>query len=152
MSAPTPQTTITTQMHEQLITRLAQADLPPTDVARDLGLTLEQLASWAAARGNTAILECLARLADIRAELLLSQYRANAAVQLIQIAAAQEPSELSRKACVDLLAARLDAFKSLDPQAVPASADQRAAAPSEDAILGALERLARQSDDGVDRA
>ena len=52
MSAPTPQTTITTQMHEQLITRLAQADLPPTDVARELGLTLEQLASWAAARGN----------------------------------------------------------------------------------------------------
>ena len=73
-------------------------------------------------------------------------------MQLIQIAAAQEPSELSRKASVDLLAARLDAFKSLDPQAVPASADQRAAAPSEDAILGALERLARQSDDGVDRA
>jgi hypothetical protein len=96
----------------RLIEAFAQSDQAVPEVAAALGLTLPQLAAWAAEPGTLATLERLARLADVRAQIMVSRFRANAAIRLIQIAAGEDASELSRKACVDLLTVDLNAFAS----------------------------------------
>ena len=45
----------------------------------------------------------LARLAELRAQMLLARYRGGAVARLINTATSDEPSDLSRKAAVDLL-------------------------------------------------
>ena len=96
---------------QKFINKMAEAEMTPSELAMVLGLSLEQVAELATRPSMVKTLQGLARLADIRAQLLLSRYRANAALQLINIASAKEPTELSRKACVDLLKMDLEAFK-----------------------------------------
>jgi hypothetical protein len=85
----------------------------------------------------------LSQLADLRAQMLLSKYRAGAAAGLIAIAGSEEPTELSRKACVDLLKLDLGLFSTgFEPIAAPTSS-----APSEQAILDALEAIGADADD-----
>ena len=129
--------------HDRLIAQFAQADRTVTDIAQELGLDLSQLAAWVGDPATLSTLERLARLADIHAQMVVSRYRANAAAQLIQIATAKEPSELSRKACVDLLAVNLNAFDRApaDDASRPTTASPR----GEAAIRRALEQLGRDS-------
>lgn len=128
---------------DRLISRVVEADRTPAALAAELGLSLPALAAWAADPATLAVLESLARLADIRTQMLVSQFRANAAIQLIQIASASEPTELSRKACVDLLSADLDAFEPGKHEECLPSRGRQPSAPSEAAILRALEQLGR---------
>lgn len=122
----------------QIIEKLAEAESSPTEIAAEVEVDLSELVAIASVDANLEMLRQLARLSDVRAQMLLSKYRANAAVQLIAIASAEEPTELSRKACVDLLKADLDAFGEVSSSvAQPVNPP----APNEASILRALESL-----------
>jgi hypothetical protein len=129
--------------HDGLISRMVDADCSPAELAAELGLTLADLAAWASDAHNIRALEILARLADIRAQLVVSKYRANAAAQLIQIATASNQSDLSRKACVDLLEADLGAFEF--PQSEVSHSDHDTAVVEPDDVLATLERIGREA-------
>lgn len=133
---------------KQVIAKLVQADCTPAELAADLGLNLVQFSRLCARPDILKALAALAHLADVRAQMLLSNFRANAAIQLIQIASAREQTELSRKACVDLLTTNLNVFV---PHNAGVVALQRAqagppTAPTERAILRALEKLGEEGD------
>ena len=131
-------------MNDRLVEAIAEAKTTPIELARQLGLSLSELARWSAQPEHAKVIEALARLSDLRAQMLLSQYRANAAVQLIGIASSSDPTELSRKACVDLLNANMNVFD-------PALAGSRHAPPDApqridpQKILDALESLGRET-------
>ena len=72
--------------------------------------------------------------------MLVSEYRASAAIRLIEIATDSEGGEVSRKACVDLLRADLGVFEKTQ-----SSEDQLPAQPSEEAILNALQKLGEET-------
>ncbi len=127
---------------EQLLEQLVQGKLAPAQLTEQLGLTLTELAKWASQPKNANILENLARLADVRTQMLVSEYRATAAIRLIEIATDSEGGEVSRKACVDLLRADLGVFKQTPTQT---NEDQSPAQPSEEAILNALQKLGEET-------
>src|SRR5262245_44963543 len=107
MTTRIAQTNVGKVKSNRLIGSLVQADRSPAQLAQELGLTLRQLAKWAADSDNTSVLRHLAALADIRAQMLLSHCRANVAARLVEIAMDKQPTELARKACVDVLRANL---------------------------------------------
>ena len=125
-----------------LLSRLVRADLTIDELADSFDLSLADLADWIERPGRRELLERLIRLSDLRAQLLLSRYRANAALQLIAIASSEKPTEISRKACVDLIKADLQPVELGEPKT---DASEPPAAPSEEAILNALQQL---GDDG----
>ncbi len=127
---------------EQLIEQMLKGERAPAEIATEVGISLAELSDWARDDTNARTLEGLARLADLRAQMLLSEYRAAAAVRLIEIATDKEQVESSRKACVDLLRADLGVFKPSDI----ANRDTPPPAPDERAILDALERLGREEE------
>ncbi len=127
-------------MTEFLVEQLLEGTLRPAEIAAQVGMSLAELAAWAADPANARTLEGLARLADTRAQMLLSGYRAAAAVRLIEIATDKEKGELSRKACVDLLRADLAVF---GPPSM-GNSNTPPPAPDEHAILEALERLGQE--------
>ncbi len=127
-------------MTEFLVEQLLEGTLRPAEIAAQVDLSLAELAAWAADPANARTLEALAKLADTRAQMLLSGYRAAAAVRLIEIATDKEKGELSRKACVDLLRADLGVF---GPPSTGGS-NMPPSAPDEHAILEALERLGEE--------
>ncbi len=130
----------TNAMTEFLVEQLLEGTLRPAEIAAQVGLSLAELAAWAADPANARTLEGLARLADTRAQMLLSGYRAAAAVRLIEIATDKEKGELSRKACVDLLRADLGVFGPPSTR----SSNTPPPAPDEHTILEALERLGEE--------
>lgn len=123
-------------IREVIAVSMAEGELPPRELAEHVGLSLSELAEWANDPASVRMLSSIAFLADVRAQMVVARYRANAAAQLIAIATSKEPSELSRKACVDLLNMNLNVF--LPPDA---KAKESPAPPSEKAILDALEKL-----------
>jgi len=128
-------------MRQQIIEKIVEAKRSPAEIAADLNLDLHEIASLARHEGTMKTLEGVARLADVRAQMLLSKYRANVAMHLLAIASAEEPTELSRKACVDMLKTDLDVFARHDDGSSSADASAAPAAPDEKAILQALERI-----------
>lgn len=144
MSKPRKRRVIGKVLHQGLIKRMFDADCSPADLAAELGLTLADLAQWASDPRNLAALESLARLADIRAQMVVSRYRAHAAGQLIQIGTSSTQSDLARKACVDLLNADLHPFA--PPSSIDSSASSNALkAEDPNAIAAALERLGQSA-------
>ena len=129
------------KLTEQLLDNLVHGKLAPAQLAEQLGLSLSELSAWASEPKNANTLENLARLADVRTQMLVSEYRASAAIRLIEIATDSKGGEISRKACVDLLRADLDAFKQSPTQT---NEDQTPAQPSEQAILNALQELGEE--------
>ena len=132
-------------MRQQIIEKIVEAKLSPAEIAANLEIDLHEIASLARHEATMQTLEGLARLEDVRTQMLLSRYRANVAMHLLAIASAKEPTELSRKACVDLLKTDLDVFarqaegggsSSTDASTVPA-------VPDEKAILQALEHIGK---------
>jgi hypothetical protein len=129
-------------MRQQIIERIAGGEKSPAAIAADLNLDLNDLASLARHEATMQTLEGLARLQDVRAQMLLSKYRANVAMHLLAIASAKEPTELSRKACVDMLKTDLDVFARQGDDGGSSSSDASTpAVPDEKAILQALERI-----------
>ncbi len=141
MSAPRRPRRKCNAFDEHVIARIVEADLSPAELARELKMSLLELSQWATQPSIVRVLEALARLSDVRTQMVLSQYRANAAIRLIEIALAKEPTEASRRACVDLLRADLEVF---EQTCQPTGESQEAAPPSEETILAALERLGEQ--------
>ncbi len=125
---------------QQLLERLFEGQLAPAELARQMGIGLDDLARWAAEPNNASTLSSLARLADLRAQMLLSSYRANAAIRLIEIASTGETSEIARKACVDLLQANLGVFAEHDDE----SAAEQQPVVSEEAIRAMFAELGEE--------
>lgn len=126
----------------EVLKNLINAKLAPAKIAKKLGISLYKLASVTSQPRHVFVLENLARLADVRAQMLVSEYRASAAVRLIEIATDSEGGETSRKACVDLLRADLGVFEKAptSPQE-----EKKNAPPSEQAILDALQKLGEEA-------
>lgn len=118
-----------------LIERLVRADLTMTDLAQEQGLSLEELAAWVSKPVTIEILQGLIRLSNLRTQMLLSQFRADAAIQLLGIASTEKATEITRKACVDLIKADLKVFEMKE------SAKGTPPVPSEKTILKALEAM-----------
>lgn len=131
-----------TALSEQLLEQLVQGKLSPAQLAEQLDLSLTDLAKWASQPKHSRVLESLARLADVRAQMLVSEYRASAAIRLIEIATDSEGGETSRKACVDLLRADLGVFHQAQNQS---DEDQPASQLSEEAILNAFQKLGEET-------
>lgn len=90
----------------QLLADLTSGALTAGRVAARSGMTLRELAQWAAAPQNAGALDALRALADARSALVIGAARAKAARSLLRIAADREHPETARKACVDLLSVR----------------------------------------------
>lgn len=135
-----------------ILDHVLEADLTPMQIAQKLGVSMADLADWIADPRNVRIVQGYVRLADLRAQILVSTYRAAATIRLINIAGDTESPELSRRASIDLLRAELPAIglKSLD-DADSAGLTSSARAPSEAAILRTLEELGKL-DDANDQA
>ena len=143
MSKPRKKTVLGRVRSDSLIKRMVEADCTPAELAEELGISLSELAAWAADGRNLGAVEQLARLADIRAQMVVSNYRATAAAQLIRIAASSTESDLARKACVDLLDADLNAFDPERQRAADAQDDSNRAAA--DDVLATLEKIGQQA-------
>ncbi len=140
MTEPKSKRRSTIALNEQLLEHLVQGNLAPAQLAEQLDLTLTELAKWVSQPKNANILENLAKLADVRTQMLVSEYRASAAIRLIEIATDSEGGETSRKACVDLLRSDLGVFDKT--QSIE---DQSTTQPSEEAILNALQKLGEEN-------
>ncbi len=127
---------------EPLLEQVVAGERNAIELAEHNGWSLVQIARWMTHPGNRAVLSQLAALEDARAHLLLSRYRATAAIQLAAIACSAEPNETSRKACTDLLQLGLD----ITPGTPGGSSDAPSSmptgsVPSPEAILATLESL-----------
>jgi hypothetical protein len=128
---------------KRLVELLVEADRTPDELAEALGLSLGELSEIAQREGIVDTVRVLAQLSDVRAQMLLSRFRAHAAMQLAQIATTEEPTELTRKACVDLLKADLHAFAGDDS---PSATGGDAPAPlGEEVLVAILERLGQEA-------
>ena len=124
---------------DRLVRILVDGERTPAEISADLGLPLRRLSTFGHDEGANGVLAGLSRIADVRAQMLLSNYRANAVLKLISLASTEKPTETSRKACVDLLRADLNVFRKQTHEST--GKDAAPPPPSEKAILEALERL-----------
>ena len=140
----------------RLLERLMEGDLGVGDLARELQVTLRDLGQWMIDASNAEIVAGLLRLAEARAAMLVSRYRALAAAVLAQIIhheqAQSQSSDLLRKACVDMLRVEIAAADPARTERHTERARRRGTgvgdeiehgphAPSEEAILRALQRI-----------
>ncbi|TVQ53437.1 MAG: hypothetical protein EA377_07950 [Phycisphaerales bacterium] len=135
---------VSARLRRELIEQLAEGRLTPIELARQNRIALEAIAQWAARPEQYETLAGLVRLADTRAQMIVSEYRANAAAKLIEIATRDDGGEVARKACVDLLRTNLNILP-----IEPADREEHRSgprAPSEQAIRAALEELGRRDE------
>lgn len=111
-------------MTDELLADLVTAVATPGALASKRGLTLRDLARWAADPENRATLDALRSLADAQAGLVISRARGQAARRLLLIARNKEAPETARKACVDLLGLQSPDGGASDADAPGASAWQ----------------------------
>jgi len=114
-------------------------------VARDLGLSLVDLAAWARAPAGAAAIASLRRLADHRAALALSRARTDAAKALLRLARDRDAKETARKACVDLLRLTPDEPAPTSPPPT-GFADEELTPEEADAWREALEHIGRRTE------
>src|SRR5882724_4457947 len=67
------------RLDQAIIARLAEGSATPAQLAAELDIPLGRLAEWCAKPVNLRIMASLARLADVRAQMIVSTFRANAA-------------------------------------------------------------------------
>jgi len=134
---------ISPRFNQDAIERIMAAEITPAQLADEMGMTLTELIAWSTQPDIVKLLRGALRLSDLRVQMLLCKFRTNAALHLISIASTEKPSELSRKACVDLLRTELNVQLADDEQGDEATA--RTPTPSEEKILKALEQLGEQS-------
>lgn len=132
---------LTPRALDRLIDRLAAGEDAPGTIATDMRLSLRQLAQLTSAPETLRVLEQLARLSDLRTQMIVNRYRANAAVHLANLVATEDNSEIARKACVDLLKADVAPFGARQTDALVVEEASAPAEPSIDAIRDALEAL-----------
>jgi len=136
--------TISRALSERLMTLLAEGNHSAVDLAQANDLSLLTLAKWAAQPEHVELLSGLVRLSNVRAQIVLSQYRTSAAAKLIEHAMHGESGEISRKACVDLLKIDLPIFR--DERDAPTTPHDGAKPPSHAAIRRAFRELADRTE------
>lgn len=156
-SSPTKATA--TDVGERVLLQLVQGHASLPQLAGTLGMTLRELACWAMESQNWRTLAALSRLGDLQTHMIVGRFRITAAVHLLGMASGKDSTELARRACADLLEARLDSPTTHDDQARrgggsrspagggwPAGILPNISAPTEREILAALEELGREED------
>ncbi|MEM7228430.1 MAG: hypothetical protein AAF432_06410 [Planctomycetota bacterium] len=113
-------------LRETIVERMLDGRQSPTELAVELGLDLEQLAEQVAQPTVRRTFTQMVWLSEIRAQLLVSSYRAMAAARLATLASATEATELARRSCVDLLKLDLTAFE-MPAESEPVGIDEEAA-------------------------
>lgn len=98
----------TTDFSERVLTHLVQGHASLPQLAGTLGLTLRELASWVMESQNWQTLAALSRLGDLQTHMIVGRFRITAAIHLLGMAGGKDSTELARRACADLLEARLD--------------------------------------------
>lgn len=93
----------------RVIELMMDGRLDPVEMAGELGMSLEEMAEAGTDSRSVRVLLKLAGLADLRALIVVSRFRMEAAARLVQMATEGDATELARKACVDLLRLDLDA-------------------------------------------
>jgi hypothetical protein len=139
MTTSTPPRPLGRNTVNRLVGMLVDGERTPAEISEETGLPLTRLSTFGHDDRANTLLAGLSRIADVRAQMILSNYRAHAVLKLIALASTEKPSETSRKACVDLLKADLDVFAKRAGD-TPAPADEPPKM-SEEAILAALEQL-----------
>lgn len=127
-----------TEREPMLVRGVVESDSTLSELAQEFEMPACEVAQWLTRPQTLRVVQGHALLLDIRAQMLVSRFRASAAAKLISIATSAEPSELSRRACVDLLNADLGLFAALhDPKVPPPPPPM----PNADTIAEAMERL-----------
>jgi hypothetical protein len=125
------------QITQLVIAGLIEGRRSPSDLASELGIDLATLARHVGQPTVRRSLAQFAWLSEVRAQLLISSYRAMAAARLATLASSDEPGELARRSCVDLL--------KLDLSIVDANAMKHAVdGPSVEEIRRTLESLGEE--------
>lgn len=134
---------------ERLIELLLEGNYSPRQIAELLDLTMSELAALCARQDVVDRLRHLSQLADQRAQLLLSHYRATIIARLISIATEGDPGEPARKACVDLIKANLNVFHTNNDASTTSEGEAVAGLEncSLSSIQQALEALGRTTDE-----
>ncbi|MCA9297067.1 MAG: hypothetical protein KC983_11130 [Phycisphaerales bacterium] len=125
------------QVTQRVIAGLIEGRRSPSDLAAELDMDLATLAQHVGQPTVRRSLAQFAWLSEVRAQLLISSYRAMAAARLATLASADEPGELARRSCNDLL--KLD-LSIVDANALKHVAD----APSAEDIRRTLESLGEE--------
>lgn len=137
---------ITRALSERLMTLLAEGNHSAIDLARENELSLLTVARWAAQPEHITLLSGLVRLSNVRAQIVLSQYRTSAAAKLIEHAMNGESGEISRKACVDLLKIDLPIARESESDVSALASRAQAKPPSERAIRRAFRELTERTE------
>jgi len=129
------------KLDQEVLERLMAGDIAPIALAEAMGLNISELIEWSVRPDIARLLHGAIRLSDLHVQMLLCKFRTNAALHLINIASQGEPSELSRKACVDLLRTELKGITQERSDLDPLPASPQPSAPTEASILAALEQI-----------
>lgn len=132
-------------MTVRLIEWIVAGERSPQQLADGAGMSLDELADWFGSPVNADRLRRLAMLADLRTQMLVSQYRAAAAVRLLEIASNGKDVEPARKACVDLLRTSFASMETADR-----GAELTQPPVSEAAILEALSAMGHRDTEPED--
>ncbi len=149
-------------MDESILRRLFRRGDEPARLARSCGLSLVDLARWASRVDHVELLVGLERVSDACFRAALARSRVIAARTLTRLASGdgdEALTDLTRRSCVDLLSACAERRREARCAAASTGVDRarRAASvkdaaslappvPDEEAILAALERVAREGD------
>lgn len=103
---------------------LERSGMDMDQAGREAGMSADQRARWAGRATNRAMVDRLVAYGRLRAELLLSWGRAEAARQLTRISLGETAGEPARRACVDLI--KLTGEQARRRDAEPAGVDEDA--------------------------
>ena len=96
-------TIINDETHAKLLECLCSRPVDLMEVAKRCGLTMPQLAAWAAKPQTQAELAALRMLMDFSIQFEVSRQRHDALLQLYHIAMDDKNLDRARRACVDIL-------------------------------------------------
>jgi hypothetical protein len=103
------ETVPTTQaVNERVLVQFMQGHATLVQLAGTLDMSLGDLASWSMELRNWRMLSALSRLSDLHTRLAVGRFRITAAAHLLNMASGKDSTELARRACADLLEAKLD--------------------------------------------
>ena len=132
-------TIINDETHAKLLECLCSRPVDLMEVAKRCGLTMPQLAAWAAKPQTQAELAALRMLMDFSIQFEVSRQRHDALLQLYHIAMDDKNLDRARRACVDILKVHVVAqprqTSKKEASAAPAPASEAAAAPAPEAAI-----------------
>jgi hypothetical protein len=98
----------TQELNERVLVQFMQGHATLLQLAGALDMSLGELASWSMELRNWRMLLAVSRLSDVQTRLAVGRFRITAAAHLLNMASGKDATEWARRACADLLEAKLD--------------------------------------------